>query len=375
MKWLSVVGARPQFVKVAAVCRAVAEFNLSHGTAGRSASEPVIEHKLLHTGQHYDRNMSGAFFEQLGLPEPDFSLNVGSASRCVQVAAMIAGIAPVIEGERPDVVIVYGDTNSTLAGALAASNSGCILAHVEAGLRSGNRRMAEEINRIVADHVSGLLFCPTHNAVENLKREGIDRGVHFTGDVMLDALLRSVEMIAGETMDRILIEFGLVRDGYCLATIHRAENTDDPARLTAIMRALDLLGARLPVVLPLHPRTRRKADEYGIPALGRVRIIEPVPYFEMLALEKNAALIVTDSGGVQREAFFLGVPGVIVRDETEWPEIVEQGMGRLSGVETAKILSAADALLSGPRARPDPAAFGGGHAAGKIVSILAGASN
>jgi UDP-GlcNAc3NAcA epimerase len=322
MRVATVVGARPQFVKVAPV---------SSVLRGKHTET------LIHTGQHYDVRMSDVFFEELRIPEPDHHLGVGSGPHGKQTGEMLARIEQVLESDRFDVVLVYGDTNSTLAGALAAAKLHIPVAHVEAGLRSFNRRMPEEINRVVADHVADLLFCPTQVAVDNLINEGITRGVHLVGDVMLDTLRMQVER--GLPGDRLLSELDLRAHQYVLATIHRAENTDDARRLASILAGLDELAE--PVVLPVHPRTRAALDRHQLrPVNGHIRLVEPLSFAEMLAAEANARVIVTDSGGVQKEACWLGVPCVTIREETEWLETVESGWNVLVGTDKGAIATA-----------------------------------
>jgi UDP-GlcNAc3NAcA epimerase len=342
---LSVVGARPQFIKAAPVSRVL-----------RRTHEEV----LVHTGQHYDDNMSDLFFRELQIPEPDFNLAVGSGLHGAQTGSMMAGLEKVATEVKPDWVLVYGDTNSTLAGALVAAKLHIKLAHVEAGLRSFDRRMPEEVNRVVADHVSNLLLCPTQAAVDNLKREGIDRGVHVVGDVMYDAFLFNVE--AAKTKSQVVEKLGLERGGFALVTVHRAENTDEAERLRAIIRGLEESG--LEVVLPVHPRTRSRLNEALPP---RIRVVDPVGYIDMLALEAAAGVIATDSGGVQKEAYFLGKPCVTLRDSTEWNETIDAGWNVLVGADSKRIAEAVRTFR--PRSgRPD--LFGDGHAAEKIVSLL-----
>ena len=364
MKIASIVGARPQFVKAGPVSRAL-----------RRRAQEV----LIHTGQHYDYEMSQSFFDGLDLPKPDHNLGVGSGSHARQTAAMLMALEPVLKAERPDVVLVYGDTNSTLAGVLAAAKLPIPLGHVEAGLRSGDRRMPEEQNRVVADRLATWLFAPTDVAVANLRREGIAAGVHRTGDVMLDSL-REAELALDACAPRVLKREGLAPGGYYLATVHRAGNTDDPARLDAILRALATLDR--PVILPLHPRTREALGRLA-PALaegpagtlavaGRsspVRLLPPIPYVEMLALERHAAAILTDSGGVQKEAYLLGVPCVTLREETEWVETVALSWNVLAGCDGEAIRAAA--WRPAPRG-PRPPVFGDGRAAEHIASILCG---
>ena len=345
---LSVVGARPQFIKAAVVSHVL-----------RQKHREI----LLHTGQHYDHEMSRIFFEELGIPEADIHLGVGSGTHGEQTGAMLAQIERVLLRERPDWVLVYGDTNSTLAGALAAAKLHLPVAHVEAGLRSYNRQMPEEINRVLTDHVSDLLFCPTQAAVDNLAREGITAGVHHVGDVMYDAVRNHAQRAAARS--RILEELGLAPGSYFLATVHRAGNTDDPTRLTAILDALSALG--WPVVLPAHPRTRKALDALHYQPGDQVRLIKPVGYLDMLQLEQHARAILTDSGGVQKEAYFAGVPCITLREETEWVETVESGWNTLVGADRECILAAVQHLRL-PEERPP--LYGDGHAAEKIVRLL-----
>ena len=311
LKIISVVGARPQFIKAAMISRRL------------EASEELSE-ILIHTGQHYDPNLSAIFFEELNLPEANVNLGVGSASHGEQTGKIMIALEPILVREEPDCILVYGDTNSTLAGALTAAKIGIPIAHIEAGLRSFNRTMPEEINRVLTDHVSEYLFAPTRNAVENLKREGIgDERIFEVGDVMYDAALtygRKAEEKSG-----IIEELKLEAGQFLLATVHRAENTDDKRRLESIFRGLERVSRELPVVVPLHPRTRKALDgtEFCRQDSSELRIIDPVGYLDMIMLEKNARLIATDSGGVQKEAFFFRVPCVTLREETEWVELVE----------------------------------------------------
>ncbi len=348
MRILTVVGARPQFIKAAAFSRVV-----------RQRHEEI----LVHTGQHYDIQMSDVFFDELQLPKPDHHLGVGSGPHGLQTAQMLERLEDVMRRVLPERVVVYGDTNSTLAGALAAAKIALPVAHVEAGLRSYVRAMPEEINRVVADHLSTHLFAPTRNAVENLAREGITKGVVLTGDIMYDALLLHAPVAAEKS--RIVGDLALEPGGYVLATVHRAANTDDPARLERIVEALGAL--REPVVLPLHPRTRAALMGTDIEVDLSVRIIEPVGYVDMLALEQGARMVVTDSGGVQKEAYLLGVPCVTLREETEWVETLECGWNVLAGADAGRILAAAK------RGRPSgepPRVFGDGHAGERMVEAL-----
>jgi UDP-N-acetylglucosamine 2-epimerase len=358
MKLINIVGARPQFIKVGPVLRAIEKHNREH------PDRPIRE-VLVHTGQHYDYEMSKVFFEELELKEPDYHLGVGSGSHAYQTGEMLKRIEEVLLAERPDWVLVYGDTNSTLAGALAAAKLHIPVAHVEAGLRSFNKRMPEEINRVLADHVSDLLFCPTKTAVENLRREGITEGVHLVGDVMYDSVLYNGEL--AERRSDILKRLKLKPKGYALATIHRAENTDDSQRLEAIFRALEQIAQQIPVIVPLHPRTRERLAELGL-SPDHVRIIEPVSYLEMLLLERDAKVILTDSGGVQKEAFFFRVPCVTLREETEWVETVEAGWNVLVGCDPERIVQAARSAQPGEEGASP---YGEGCAAAQIVKVLA----
>ena len=355
MKLVTIVGARPQFIKAATVSR----------VAAQSAD---VQEVLVHTGQHYDDNMSDVFFREMAIPEPHHRLGIGSMSHGAQTGRMLEAIEAILLREKPDWVLVYGDTNSTMAGALAAVKLHIPVAHVEAGLRSFNRAMPEEINRIVTDHVSTLLFPPTHTAVRHLAHDGIAGArVVTVGDVMYDAAL----FYAGKAADLpTLSRLGLAAGDYCLSTIHRAENTDDPARLEGILRGLAAVARTMPVVLPLHPRTRHKVAASALEELlAPLRVIEPVGYFDMINLERQAAVVATDSGGVQKEAYFYAVPCVTLRDETEWVELVEAGWNQL--VPACESQTIADAIRGSVGRRGQSGAlYGDGHAAEKIVSSL-----
>ena len=362
MKLVTVVGARPQFIKAATLSRAIARRNAAR------ANEPIAE-MLVHTGQHYDDNMSEVFFRELEIPRPAINLDIGSASHGAQTGRMIEKLEDVLVAEKPDALLVYGDTNSTLAGALAAAKLGLPVAHVEAGLRSFNRRMAEEVNRVVCDHLAARLYCPTDAAVENLRNEGITSGVEKVGDVMYDGMLH----YRGRAHLGALEAAGVKPREYAFATVHRAENTDDPARLKAIVQSLGTAAARVGrVVLALHPRTRRIFDERGIAFVGPIQVIDPAPYLESIALMANAAAILTDSGGIQKEAFFLEVPCLTLREETEWVETVACGANRLVGADPAKVVAALDELAAGTW-QPDFTArpYGNGKAADAIAESLA----
>lgn len=310
---LTVVGARPQFIKASPVSHAL----LAHGG---------FREILVHTGQHFDAAMSDVFFEELDIPKPAYNLEVNSLGHGAMTGRMLEKLEEVMIAEKPDWVLIYGDTNSTVAGALAASKLHIPVAHVEAGLRSFNRRMPEEINRVVADHLSALLFCPTQTAVDNLKTEGITTGVHLVGDVMYDVTLAAVERAKGRS--RILEAQGLTPKAYAVATIHRAENTDDPVRFAKVMQWLSERGREIPIVMPVHPRTRKLMEKSDLIPEG-VRLIDPLGYLDMTWLTHNCAAVFTDSGGLQKEAYFHRVPCVTLRDETEWVETVEAGWNRL----------------------------------------------
>ena len=368
MKVASIVGARPQFVKAAPVSRALERYNRAH-------PDRPLQEILVHTGQHYDYEMSEIFFKDLELKEPDFHLDVGSGTHAYQIGEMLKRVETVLLGERPDWVLVYGDTNSTLAGALAAAKVPVPVAHVEAGLRSFNRRMPEESNRVLTDHVSSLLLCPTETAVKNLAQESITRGVHLVGDVMYDTLVD--HGAKAEKHSTILTRLQLRSKEYILVTVHRAENTDDPARLDEIVGALEDISTASPVVWPVHPRTRQALERYRpSPLMAHrlgvfdhpLRMIDPVSYLDMLVLEKEAKVVLTDSGGVQKEAYLLGVPCVTLREETEWVETVEAGRNVLVGADRRHIVEAAtNRVWSQTR----PLLFGDGHASDAIVHLLA----
>lgn len=350
MRIVTIIGARPQFIKAAPVSRAIRRRN---------------EEILVHTGQHYDENMSDVFFRELDIPLPDYNLAIGSGTHGWQTGHMLIAIEEILLDKKPDAVLVYGDTNSTLAGALAASKLLIPLAHVEAGLRSFNKAMPEEQNRVLADHISDLLFCPTQTAVNNLANEGIKRGVYNTGDVMYDAVLYNKDIALNKS--DVLARFGLKPKEYILATIHRAENTDDKDRLSAILGAFSRCGRK--IVFPVHPRTRKYISEYRLAIAKNILLIEPVGYLDMLVLENGAAKIVTDSGGVQKEAYFLGVPCITAREQTEWVETIEAGWNVLVGSDEEAIL---DAIVNFAPSGKRPAYFGDGNAASRIAEVMDG---
>ena len=374
MKIVTIVGARPQFIKAAAVSRAIQRYNK------RCPSKQKLQEILVHTGQHYDYLMDKVFFEELELPKPDYHLGVGSGSHARQTGIMLEKIEAVLQKEKPEVVMVYGDTNSTLSGALAAAKLNIPVAHVEAGLRSYNRIMPEEINRLLTDHLSTHLLCPTAQAVRNLLKEGIKDGegriVKKVGDVMFDSILYYSKI--AEKKSTILHGLNLVNPQsairnpqYYLGTPHRAENTDDPKRLRPILKALNALGSKIPIIFPLHPRTRKMIKAHHLQSeCERVKLIEPVPYLDMLTLEKNAKAILTDSGGVQKEAYWFRVPCFTLREETEWVETMRDGWNRLVGFEEKRIVGAVSHFSGKHLPRMRPVLFGDGRASEKIVQIL-----
>jgi UDP-GlcNAc3NAcA epimerase len=351
LRIVTVIGNRPQFVKAAAVSRRMRD---------RGHEEHIV-----HTGQHYDDELSRVFFEELAIPDPDRQLGVGSAPAAVQTARMLEALEPVLAEWAPDVVMVYGDTNSTLAGALAAAQAHIPVAHVESGMRSFDRSMPEELNRVLVDHASDLLLCPTDTAVENLRREGIERGVHLVGDVMADVALAMAPRARTET----LADLGVEPGGYLLVTAHRAGNVDDPERLRLLV---DLLVALpLPAVFPVHPRTRARLEATGeldrLAAHDALRLTPPLGYLDLLALAAGARAVVTDSGGLQKEAYLLGVPCVTLRDTTEWVETVDVGWNVLVDLDREAALAA---VQRPPPDGPRPELYGGGHAGERVCDVL-----
>ncbi|HSH02643.1 MAG TPA: UDP-N-acetylglucosamine 2-epimerase (non-hydrolyzing) [Anaerolineae bacterium] len=347
MKVLTVVGARPQFIKAAPLSQAL-----------RQNHQEI----LVHTGQHYDHGMSDIFFQEMGIPQPDYNLGVGSGSHGRQTAAMLDGLEQLILQEKPDWLLVYGDTNSTLAAALAAAKLHIPVAHVEAGLRSFDKRMPEELNRILTDHVSTLLFCPTTTAVTNLKQEGLTAGVHIVGDIMYDALKTFLPRAPSQ---QLLDQYQLTPNEYILATLHRASNTDNRDRL---QQALTCLGqSPWPIILPLHPRTKAALERHQLSLPDNVTPIPPASYLHMLALMQNSRFIMTDSGGVQKEAFFLAIPCITLRPHTEWVETVATGWNTLTDIDPTKV---AHALNQPPPSTPPPPIFGDGTTAQQIVHHL-----
>lgn len=347
---LSVVGARPQFIKAFPVSNAL------------SRSHDGI---LVHTGQHYDTMLSDVFFTELDIPEPKYNLGVGSGTHADQTARMMIELDRVVETETPDVLIVYGDTNSTLAGALVAAKRSVTLIHIEAGLRSGNREMPEEHNRIATDHLADVLLAPTDRAVHTLRSEGVAGAIHETGDVMYDALLY-VRDRANE-VSSIRTDLGLGSDGYVLATVHRAGNTSDGARLASIISGLSAVS--VPVVLPIHPRTEAALKDNGLweTAREQLTIIDPVGYLDFIALLEGAAMVATDSGGVQREAFYLDTRCITLRDETEWTETIDCGWNTLVGADSDRI---SRALTQTEPTPPKPQLYGDGRAAERVVEVI-----
>jgi len=356
MKFITIVGARPQFIKAAPLS---VELRKQHTEF------------LVHTGQHYDDNMSDVFFRELSIPPPDRHLGVGSGSHGAQTAAMLVQIENVLEEVRPDAVIIFGDTNSTVAGALAAAKLHIPVAHVEAGLRSFDRRMPEEINRVVADHLSTWLFAPSGVSVRQLAAEGITRGVHDVGDIMADSVRLFAPMARQQS--NALMRMRLKPGNFFVATIHRAANTDDAGRLAGII--MGLTSAVLPVVLPLHPRTRASLHRHGLDYLLTAKhcnliVIEPLGYLDMLQLQQHAVAILTDSGGIQKEAYYLGIPCLTLRDETEWVETVETGWNRLVGTDQDRIVAAMQESTQ-IIGKAHPPLYGDGYAADRITKLLA----
>lgn len=352
MKIISIVGARPQFIKSAPVSMAITRAGFS-------------EFKI-HTGQHYDFELSQVFFEELGLPEPSINLGIGSGTHASQTGQMMIEIEAVLEAQKPDLVLVYGDTNSTLAGALAAVKLQIKIAHIESGLRSYNRQMPEEHNRVLTDHCADLLFCPTQTSVDNLKKEGISTGVHLVGDTMYDAVLLYAQI--AENKSNVLPALGLKPEEYLLATIHRPSNTDHPDILSSIFSTFQKVQEL--IVFPIHPRTMKAIGNANIKIPENVKLIAPVGYLDMLVLEKSSKMILTDSGGIQKEAYFFRIPCLTLRTETEWTETVESKWNTLVGSDCNLIIH-----LIEKKYEPDTyiqGLYGDGNSAIKIISILAG---
>jgi UDP-GlcNAc3NAcA epimerase len=366
MKWVSVVGARPQFVKVAAICRAIEAHN-------RAGGEPVA-HSILNTGQHYDPRMAGTFFSELSIPAPAVDLAVGSGPHGTQTARMLEGAESFLLESRPDMVLVYGDTNSALAGALAAAKLHIPLAHVEAGLRSFNRAMPEEINRVAIDHISDVLLVPTQNGMRNLEREGLAARAKLTGDVMLDEVMHGYAR--AQEISQVLQQLGLVPGQYGVTTVHRAESTEVGV-LAGLLDALNRVAAdHVPLVFPVHPRTRQVIEGplRSWRPHPRLRLVEPLGYLDMLRLTGSSRIVVTDSGGVQKEAFFLGRPCITLRTETEWTETVEAGQNIIAGNDPERVIAAVASMLTRHESTAVPLASGGpygdGNASVRVVSTL-----
>jgi UDP-GlcNAc3NAcA epimerase len=375
-KILTVIGARPQIIKASAISRAI-----------ETKFANQITQIIVHTGQHYDENMSSVFFEELGIPVPNYNLAVGSSSHASQTAKIMEGIESLIEKEKPDAVLVYGDTNSTIAASLAASKIGTPVIHVEAGLRSYNKSMPEEINRILCDHTSTLLFCPTNAGIKNLAKEGFDLTdrekatidhpiVYECGDIMYDNSMHFSQL--SDEKSNILAENNLKKEQYILVTIHRNANTDDVINLNGILSALIQIqeSTSLELILPLHPRTRKMMDSLLKPEVAQklrenkaIKIIDPAGFLDIIALEKNSRMIITDSGGLQKEAFFFEKPCVILRPQTEWVEIIENGNAILTAADESKIISATEELLN-KKDFTYPTLFGDGKSAEFIVEKI-----
>ena len=349
MKLVTIIGARPQFVKASVVSKAL-----------REAGHTEI---LVNTGQHYDDNMARIFFEEMGIPKPDYDLGVGSGTHAAQTASTLVGIEKILFIEKPDFIIVFGDTNATVAGALAAAKLHIKIVHIEAGLRSFNRDMPEEINRVVTDVLSDLLFVPTQVAVDNLKREGITSGIHVVGDVMVDALITYTKI--AEKKSHILNQLKLEKEKFLLMTIHRPSNADHDDRLLSILKEVSRID--LPVIFPIHPRSRSRVEKLISQTNGNIRIVDPVGYLDMMLLEKYASVIITDSGGVQKEAYLHRTPCLTVRGETEWVETVSDGWNYIVGDHLEKISTLANKFPEPKEWNPH---YGDGQSAAKIVRIL-----
>lgn len=363
MKIVTIVGARPQFIKAAAVSREIAK-------------HPDINEIIIHTGQHFDKNMSHVFFDEMQIPTPRYHLNINSMNHGAMTGRMLEGVEPILQMEKPDFAMVYGDTNSTLAGALAAKKLHIRVVHVEAGLRSFNMKMPEEINRVLTDRISDLLCCPTDKAVDNLKREGFEHlpcQVVRTGDVMQDAAQHYREISA--TRSHLIHKLKLAGNDFLLCTIHRAENTDDLERLTSIIEALNEIALELRVIFPIHPRTKKIIDSLNLELkTENLKLIEPVSYFDMIELLKHTRIVLTDSGGLQKEAFFFAKPCVTLRDETEWVELVDKGFNRLGGAKKDKIINAYNEM-KGKQLDFHLNLYGNGKASNNIIKAIMAKSN
>ena len=350
MSQLIIVGARPQLIKLAPLCEAFNKENLPF--------------QILHTGQHYDANMSDLFFSELDIPEPDFKLNVGSASHAYQTAQMLTGIEDILIEQKTEKVITFGDTNSTLAGALAASKLHIPIAHIEAGLRSFNKKMPEEVNRIMTDHVSKWLFCPTEASVKHLHSENITEGVYYVGDIMYDATLMIRDKIEQKETTTFAQKKGFQQ--YILATVHRAENTKDINRMRDILDAFNELSSQMPIILPIHPGTKKAIQQFELKVSSNVHICEPLGIIETHALLSRSNCLLTDSGGMQKEAYFHKTPCITLRDETEWTETIDSGWNQITGSRKQTILNAFKQIKTGSTIKD----YGDGSTSKKIISIL-----
>lgn len=365
MKLLSIIGTRPQFIKLYPICRAVKNHNKNENEK--------IKHVIINTGQHFDRLMSDVFLEEMDIDYPDYNLNVIEKLNCCQIGRMIIALEKILLNEIPDIILVYGDTNSTLAGALAAKKMNLKLAHIEAGLRSFNRNMQEEINRIATDKISDILFCPTRNSFDNLREEGFflkknNYKIFNVGDVMYDAFLlfKETALSKSKILDKV---YGSKKKNYILVTIHRAENTDNNSRLNDILKLLDKISEKRNIIFPIHPRTKNKTNSERLMKLNsdRIKIIEPVSYFDMLNLECNADFIITDSGGVQKEAYFFNKICITLRKETEWIETLKHGGNFLVDLDYNRII---EILNADYNYKFNPKLFGNGNSSGKIIKII-----
>lgn len=356
MKIITIVGTRPQFVKAVVVSNTILE----------SYNEEV-EEILVHTGQHHDENMSQVFFDELNIPHPKYNLKISGCQHGAMTGRMLEAIEKVLLIEKPEMVLVYGDTNSTLAAAIAAAKLHIPIAHIEAGLRSFNLKMPEEINRILTDRISTYLFCPTEGAIKNLSKEGINTGVHYVGDVMYDAMLYYTKL--AKCKSTIVERLNLSHVEFVLATCHRSENTDHPHHLKNIMNALEKIAKDMKVIFPLHPRTRDCLNRYGINyQLTNVVTLHPLSFLDMIILEQSAKVVLTDSGGIQKEAFFCKVPCVTMRNETEWVETVTSGWNQLVGIDPDRIYSA---VIQAKKGHHNDSPYGDGNASARIMSLLA----
>ena len=360
MKIVSIVGARPQFIKASAICRSIKEFN----------KEPKnnIKEVIVHTGQHFYSNMSDIFFKELNIPQPNYNLEISGGSHAEMTSRMMVSIEKVLLKEKPAYVIIYGDTNSTLAAALVAAKIQIPVVHIEAGLRSFNRKMPEEINRIIADRISAINFCPTNEALKNLKNDGLEKNAFVVGDVMYDVSKHFKKI--GKTKSSIIEKLNLQNKDFALATCHRAENTDHPERLREILKAFTEINKKMPLFFCIHPRTKKFISKFNLTSyLNNFSVIEPLSFIDMVMLEQAASLILTDSGGVQKEAFFYKTPCITLRDETEWVETVELGWNQVSGANMDEILNAfnnTDIHKNIKQYEP----YGDGFSANKIIQII-----